>query len=386
MKSHYNPELRYPQSPYGQGYLYPMTKHIHTVGFGRGSVASVEARTDTAAQPGLAGQRSFLEKMARALVGIASFPLLVAAAAFSILIVGFAEIIKPGGISVLLTPFILTGRIADKIFKFSGLTDSAPTVPEVESAVSPAPVPAELAAAPAPVPATSESDESLSEIEEIREFCQNTDGTWNIKNIINQITKDANRTSFSIQIDSTEPKQFNKLDRTAEGNFVFILDAENVATLLCTNETLKLLSLCHQGAVAKAWHASYEKGMASSPAWLPSQHHTQFSIKCDQYARVFSIDITYIFSKHYPDTEEISPEKEALKITISPTQYRFNWLSRAPDADLAAASEFASRQAARAINSAPVRAINDGTPPASPADSEFLSTISETSTEASATL
>ncbi len=107
MKSHYNPELRYPQSPYGQGYLYPMTKHIHTVGFGRGSVASVEARTDTAAQPGLAGQSSAAKpslrdklvsalcklpslagKTARALVdliGIVLFPLLVAISVLSIL-------------------------------------------------------------------------------------------------------------------------------------------------------------------------------------------------------------------------------------------------------------------------------------------------------------
>ena len=119
--------------------------------------ASIEARTNAAAQPALGGQRSFLEKMARALVGIASIPFLIAAIAFSlplsILTFGFSKIIKSGGTSVSFLPFILTAMLTDDIFQFSGFIDSNPTAPEVEPAVSPAPVLSELAAAPTPVPA-----------------------------------------------------------------------------------------------------------------------------------------------------------------------------------------------------------------------------------------
>ncbi len=311
--------------------------------------SSVEARTDAAAQPALTEQhsflgkpRSFLEKMARALVGIASIPFLIATTAFSILLpiltIGFTEIIKPGGTSVLLAPFNLTGRLADKIFKFSGLTDEAASDP------------------------TSVTDYGILQVEKLYIPYKNADGSWNAEKIVEQVQKDALRMDFSIQIGSGGPTKFNEftlVDNADNKNFVFRLDGEIVATLPCTDNTLKLLSLCHQGALGKASEVLAEEGGTKvlaeegdtkewnpppTPKWIPSHHYKQISIKCDTDARNFSIDITSFFSKHIVEKNTFAPNIEALKIRISPTQYRVARFPLLSPADIAASLAFNSRQ------------------------------------------
>lgn len=97
--------------------------------------ASVEARTDAAAQPALAGQRSLFEKAARALTGVVLAPLVSVTILLSLIpmfAVAFAEIIKPGSADALVegkyAPLTLATRLAGWVCKLSGLTDTNPAV------------------------------------------------------------------------------------------------------------------------------------------------------------------------------------------------------------------------------------------------------------------